>query len=100
MSKHEPYRNLGPGYSIKRNMEACGWNQKDLSEILGISEKHVSGLINNKKPITLRMARLLAHTFSGSPRFWMNLDTNYRLRLEETVEEKKTDGRASVYIIH
>ena len=97
MCKYKPFKNLGPGYSIRREMEENHWNQKDLAEILGFSEKHISRLLNNKEPITISTAKRLATALGGSPQFWINLDTNYRLRLEETAEETGTAARALIY---
>jgi len=97
MGKYKPFKNLGPGHSIRREMEANGWNQKDLADILGFSEKHVSRLLNNKEPITLNTAKLLSSALGGTPQFWVNLDTNYRLRLEATAEETATAARALIY---
>ena len=97
MSKYKPYKSLGPGYTIKRNMEACGWTQKDLSDILGVSEKHLSQIINNKEPVTLRMAKLLAEIFKTTPQFWVNLDINYRLRTDKNDEQKETATKALIY---
>jgi len=96
-AKHKPFKNLGPGFSIRRDMEANGWNQKDLAEILGFSEKHLSRLLNNKEPITMSTARLLSKTFSASPQFWLNLDANYRASLEDSSAERKTAAKALIY---
>lgn len=97
MSKYKPYKIVGPGYTIKRNMEASGWTQKDLSEIIGVSEKHISQIINNKEPITLRMAKLLSEIFGTTPQFWINLDINFRLRNEKNDSQSKTATRALIY---
>lgn len=96
-TKYRPLKNLGPGYSIRRDMEANDWNQKDLADILGASEKHISRLLNNKEPVTINTAKLLAKAFYNTPQFWINLDTNYRLRLEETAQEKTTAAKALIY---
>ena len=97
MSKYKPFKNLGPGHSIRREMEANGWNQKDLAEILSFSEKHISRLLNNKEPITLTTAKLLSSALGASAQFWVNLDTNYRLQLEATAEETATAAKALIY---
>ncbi len=88
---------LGPGNSIREELDYYGWSQKDLSEILNISEKHLSDLLNNKVPITLAMAKLLSKTFRQSPQFWINLDTNYRLKLQETADEIETTAKALIF---
>jgi HTH-type transcriptional regulator/antitoxin HigA len=76
----KPFLNVGPGDFIKEELEYRNWSQEDLSEILGISLKSVNHLINHKQTITLDMARLLGKVFGQSPQYWINLDSNYRLR--------------------
>jgi len=85
-TKLKPFINIGPGQIIKRNLESLNWNSKDLSEIIGMSEKSVSQMMNNKQSITVETARLLSKAFNTSPEFWLNLEQNYRLR-------EKSEGR-------
>jgi HTH-type transcriptional regulator/antitoxin HigA len=96
-NSYKPFKNLGPGFSIRRDMEANDWNQKDLADILGFSEKHISRLLNNKEPITITTAKLLSTALGSSPQFWINLDTNYRLCLEDTANEQATAVKALIY---
>lgn len=96
-NKKEPFMNIGPGQIIARNMEALNWNNKDLAEILGMSDKSVSLLINNRQSITVDTAVLLGKAFGTSPEFWMNLEQNYRLRKKKDGKrEKDTEIRAEV----
>ena len=39
----KPFLNIGPGAFIKEELEARGWLQEDLAEIVGLSKKHVTG---------------------------------------------------------
>lgn len=70
-------------------MEFYGWSQKDLAEILDISEKHLSQMLSNTAPVTMNMARLLSSTFQQSPEFWINLDAQTWLRKVEIEAEKQ-----------
>ncbi|MFA4830411.1 MAG: HigA family addiction module antitoxin, partial [Thermodesulfovibrionales bacterium] len=78
-----PYKNIGPGEFIKEELEVRNWRQEDLAEILGISLKTVNQLIKNKQTITIETAKLLSKAFGQSPQYWINLDSNYRLRRQE-----------------
>lgn len=80
--KYKPFLNIGPGEFIKEELEVRNWRQEDLAEILGISLKSVNKLIMNKQSVTIETALLLSKAFGQSPQHWMNLDTNYRLRLQ------------------
>lgn len=98
LNKVKPYKNIGPGAHIQELMEIRDWTQQDLADVLGVSTKHVNKLLNDEQPITLNMAKLLGEAFELSPQFWINLDTNYRLRQEdETEEEKDVDIRSKIY---
>jgi HTH-type transcriptional regulator/antitoxin HigA len=78
---YTPYLNIGPGDFIQEELEVRNWRQEDLADILGVSKKTINEIINNKQSITIEMARLLSQAFGPSPQYWINLDTNYRLRL-------------------
>jgi HTH-type transcriptional regulator/antitoxin HigA len=84
-----PYKNIGPGEFIKEELEVRNWRQEDLAEILGISLKTVNQLIKNKQTITIETAKLLSKAFGQSPQYWINLDSNYRLRLQEDTRQTK-----------
>ncbi|VAX34646.1 Antitoxin HigA / unknown domain [hydrothermal vent metagenome] len=96
--KYKPFLNIGPGEFVKEELEARNWRQEDLASILGVSLKSVNKLIQNKQSITIEMAKLLSRAFGQSPQYWINLDTNYRLRLkEEDPKVKDVEVRAEIY---
>ena len=96
--KYKPFLNIGPGEFIKEELEARNWRQEDLAEILGISLKSVNKLIMNKQSITIETARLFSKAFGQSPQYWMNLDTDYRLRLQtESSKEKEVEIKSDIY---
>ena len=97
MGKYKPFINLGPGDSVREELEYYGWEQKDLAEIMGVTEKHVSHLVKNKVPVTYDTACQLAKVFKQSPQFWLNLDASYRQRMQESAKEKETEARALIY---
>lgn len=87
----KPFLNTGPGDIIREQMEVRDWRQEDLSEILGISLKHVNSLLQNKQQITLDMAKYLSGAFTTSPQYWINIDTNYRFNLKSEEDEKSKE---------
>lgn len=95
--KIRPAINIGPGYTIKKYLDASGWSQEDLAQLTDISAKQLSQIINNKVRITIDTARLFAKTFGTSAEFWINLDTNYRLNMEpDTKQETLTQRKAHI----
>lgn len=97
MKDLKPFKIIGPGDVIKDEMEFYGWSQKDLAEILDISEKHLSQILANAAPITINMARLLSSTFQQSPEFWINLDVQYRQANEPENQFDETAIRAEIF---
>ena len=97
MGKYKPFVLLGPGDAIKEELEFYGWRQEDLAEIMGMSAKHVNQLVKNRAPVTFDTARLLSRVFKQSVQFWINLDTNYRLQLEENALNEETAAKALIF---
>ncbi|OFY86019.1 MAG: addiction module antidote protein, HigA family [Bacteroidetes bacterium RIFCSPLOWO2_12_FULL_31_6] len=97
--KLRPARKFGPGYFIKEQMEYRSWTQEDLSEVIGMTIKHVNRILQDKQPITLDTAKILAEVFETSPQYWLNLDANYRLWLshERTEKEIEADLKGLIY---
>ncbi|MBI5239016.1 MAG: HigA family addiction module antidote protein [Elusimicrobia bacterium] len=79
----EAARVVKPGQILARELEARGWSQKDLAEIMGRPIQAVNEIVGGSKQITPNTAHELAQVFGTSPEFWMNLETNYRLHLAQ-----------------
>ena len=97
MGKLKPFVNLGPGDTIREELEYYGWEQKDLAEIMGRTEKYISQLITNKAPVTYETACQLSKVFKQSTQFWLNLDANFRQRLQESAKVVETEAKALIY---
>lgn len=97
--KLRPALKFGPGYFIKEQMEYRNWTQEELAEIMGYTPKHISKIINDNQPITLETAKILAEVFDNSPQYWLNLDANYRLWLDDkpSEKEKQAELKANIY---
>jgi HTH-type transcriptional regulator/antitoxin HigA len=76
-----------PGEFIKEELEARGWTQDDLAEILGRPTRLVNELIAAKRGITPETAKGLGEAFSTSAQLWMNLESVYRLSLTASGHE-------------
>ena len=79
-NKPIPKISVGPGTIVSRYLTALNWTNKDLSDVINMSEKSISQIINHKQSITVESAILLSKAFNTSPEFWLNLEQNYRLR--------------------
>jgi HTH-type transcriptional regulator/antitoxin HigA len=78
-----PARAVPPGRILRRELEARGWTQKDLAEILGRPAQAITEIVRGAKQITPETAVALGATFGTSPEFWSNLEANYRLALAQ-----------------
>lgn len=79
MSQRIPAEVFPPGELIRDEMEARGWTQTDLAEILGRPVRLVNEILSGKRAITPETARGLGEAFGVDPQFWMNLEGAYRL---------------------
>jgi HTH-type transcriptional regulator/antitoxin HigA len=85
-----------PGEFIKEELEARGWTQDDLAEILGRPLRAVNDIINAKRGITPDTAKGLGAAFGTSAQLWMNLESIYRLSLEKNRPES-ISRKAALY---
>jgi antitoxin HigA-1 len=69
-----------PGGILKRHyMEPLSLTVSELAEILGVSRKTLSKIINERGSITPDMALRLSKAFKTTPELWLNLQQNYDL---------------------
>lgn len=84
-----PARLVTPGRILSRELEARGWTQKDLAEIIKRPPQAINEIIQGTKQITPDTALELSEAFGTSPEFWNNLEANYRLNL---AKKRKNDA--------
>ena len=93
-----PARVAPPGRIIKRELDARGWTQKDLAEIMGRPPQAVSEIVRGRKQIMPETALQLAAAFGTSPELWINLETNYRLyQAREEYDQADITRRSRLY---
>jgi HTH-type transcriptional regulator / antitoxin HigA len=73
----KPFINIPVGEFIKDELEFRGWNQEDLANIMGTSQKTVNQIIKGKQGITVPTAIKLGTIFGQSPEYWLNLYNTY-----------------------
>ena len=96
MLNRVPAEIFPPGEFIREELEARGWTQEDLAQIMGRPVRLVNELVNAKKQITPDTARGLADAFGTDPLYWMNLDSAYRLANTAPADES-VSRRAQLY---
>ncbi len=78
-----PARVSPPGRILNRELEARGWTQKDLAEIMGRPHQTINGIVKGNKQITPETAIELAEALGTSAEFWTNLEAKYRLHVAQ-----------------
>lgn len=87
-----PSTRIHPGHVLARTLEREGMSQKNLSARTGLTEKHLSHIINGEASLTIETALLLENALGGSASFWVNLEKNYqeaKAREERTEQQRK-----------
>lgn len=86
-----------PGEFIRDELEARGWSQSDLADILGRNTGTVSQIISGKQPINPTLAQELGAAFGTDAQFWMNLQTAYLLWKQEHAELGAVERKSRLY---
>lgn len=76
-----------PGATIREQLENRGMPQKEFALRMGMSEKHISRLINGKVELTPEVALRLESVLGLPARFWNNMESVYREQLSRVESE-------------
>jgi addiction module HigA family antidote len=69
-----------PGELLRETvLPALGMTVKDVAAHLGVSRAALSELVNEKRSVSLDMARRLGQAFGNGARFWLALQMQYDL---------------------
>jgi HTH-type transcriptional regulator/antitoxin HigA len=80
MAPHAPAEAFPPGDFIREEMEALGWSETGLADILGRPVSAVNLLLSGKRAVTPETARALEQAFGIDAQTWLNLEAIYRRR--------------------
>lgn len=72
-----------PGRLLKRELEARRLSANRLALALGVPSGRVTDILNGRRSITAETAVRLGRYFGNSPRFWLNLQSQYEIALVE-----------------
>ena len=72
-----------PGEHLAEELEALGMSAAALGRALAVPTNRITAILNGQRGITGDTALRLARFFGTDPRFWMNLQSLYELRLAE-----------------
>lgn len=74
---------IHPGEILMEDfIEGFGITQNKLAVAISVPPRRINEIVHGKRGITADTALRLARYFGTSEEFWMNLQSNYELRLE------------------
>ena len=77
---------------MEDSIEGFGITQNKLAVSIGVSPRRINETVHGKREITADTAIRLARFFGTSEELWMNLQSNYELRLEAILSEGSRAG--------
>ena len=92
-----PAEVFSPGELIKDEIDARGWSQIELAEVLGRPGRLVSELIAGKRAITPETAKGLGQAFGTGAQFWLNMESSYQLSKVTGDSSNAVARRAKLY---
>ena len=91
MLESKSYTATPPGVTIKEQLDDRGMSQKEFASRMGLSEKHISKLINGEVHLTPDVAERLEMVLDIPARFWNNLEAIYQEKLIKVKRENELD---------
>ncbi len=78
-------------------MKPMGISARQLAADIDVSPSRISEVVNGQRPITADTALRLGLFFSMEPRFWLNLQTEYDMRVAAHAGLDKIAARIRIY---
>ena len=92
MVKSRSFIATPPGATIKEQLLDRGLSQKEFALRMGMSEKHISKLINGDVQLTPEVAVRLEMVLGVPAKFWNKLEATYREKLIKANAENEMDA--------
>jgi addiction module HigA family antidote len=89
---------IHPGEILREEfMKPLGITGRQLSADIDVPPSRISEIVNGERPITADTALRLGLFFSMDARFWINLQTEYDMRMAERQLKDKLTNRVRVF---
>ena len=82
---------------LEEFMKPMGITARQLSSDMDVPPSRISDIVNGARPITADTALRLGLFFSMEPRFWLNLQTEYDMRMATRTSLDKLAPRIRVF---
>jgi addiction module HigA family antidote len=74
----KPARVTPPGRILSWELDARGWTNRDLAEMMSCPDRVIDEIVQGTQRITPKVALQLAEVFGMSPELWIRLEANRR----------------------
>lgn len=89
---------IHPGEILREDfMKPMGISARQLAADIDVSPSRISELVNGQRPVTADTALRLGLFFRMEPRFWLNLQSEYDMRIAERELRARLVGRIRVH---
>jgi len=78
-------------------MKPMGITARQLAADIDVSPSRISEIVNGARPITADTALRLGLFFSMEPRFWLNLQSEYDMRIAKRTLQKEIESRIRIF---
>ena len=78
-------------------MKLMGITARQLAADIDVPPSRISEIVHGNRPITADTALRLGLFFSMEPRFWLNLQSEYDMRIAKRTLQKKIQPRIRVF---
>jgi antitoxin HigA-1 len=72
---------IHPGEFLAETLEELGFSQAAFARAIGVSPMRISYVIKGARPVTAELALLFGRAFNQSPQYWLNLQSDYDLKI-------------------
>jgi len=77
-------RPIHPGELLREDvLPALGRPKTEIARLLGVSRQTLYDIINEKQPVTAKMALRLGKLCGNGPNIWLNLQSRYDMKIAE-----------------
>lgn len=74
---------IHPGEYLSETLTELNISQADFARAIGVSSMRISHIIKGTRPVTAELALLIGRALDQSPQYWLNLQTDYDLKIAE-----------------
>lgn len=91
---------IHPGEHLAEELKELGLSAAELARQLDVPTNRITEILNGRRAITGDTALRLAHFFSTSAQFWLNLQSLYEVRLAERKSGKSIKALPTLTSAH